>query len=40
MRANKAQFAINHMQNAMLSPNEHKARGSAGLSCQRAGQLK
>jgi hypothetical protein len=25
MRANKAQFAINAMQNAMLSPNEQKA---------------
>ena len=32
MRANKAQFAINAMQNAMLSPNEQKARSLRILS--------
>jgi hypothetical protein len=31
MRANKAQFAINHMLFAMLSPNEHKAPRVCGL---------
>src|SRR6266576_1090877 len=31
MRANKAQFAINHRQNAMRLPNEHKSARVCGL---------